>query len=104
MDTDDADEDIESETEEDRAFVDDEEIEEQCLSLYRALDRQREDKTGMMIKGMNDQGDEKPEDHSPQTKKKKEHPLNKLRDRLEEYLKELPILGFNSGKYDPNAV
>ena len=34
MDTDDEDEDIESETEEDRAFLDDEEIEEQGASFY----------------------------------------------------------------------
>ena len=98
--TDDEDEDIEFETEEDRAFLDVEEIEEQGVSFYRALDREREDQSH------DDQGivDKKPEDHSPQTKKKKEHPLKKLRDRLEEYLKELPVLGFNSGKYDLNAV
>ena len=42
MDTDDEDEDIESETEEDRAFLDDEEIEEQGVSFYRALDRERQ--------------------------------------------------------------
>ena len=100
MDTDDEDEDIESETEEDRAFLDNEEIEEQGASFYWALGRQREDNSD------DDQGtvDEKPEDHSPQTKKTKAHPLKKLRDRLEEYLKELPVLGFNSGKYDLNAV
>ena len=28
----------------------------------------------------------------------------KLRDQLQEYLQELPVLGFNSGKYDLNAV
>ena len=32
-------------TEEDREFLDDEEIEEQGVSLYRALDRQHEDKS-----------------------------------------------------------
>ena len=37
-------------------------------------------------------------------KKEKDHPLKKLQDRLEEYLKELPVLGFNSGKYDLNVV
>ena len=85
MDTNDKDDDIESETEEDCAFLDDEVIEEQGVSFYWALDHQREDKSD------NDQGnvDEKPEDHSPQTKKTKEHPLKKLLGRLEEYLKEL---------------
>lgn len=41
---------------------------------------------------------------NPEPYKKKEHPLKKLRDRLEEYLRELPVLGSNSGKYDLNAV
>ena len=100
MDTDDEDEDIECETEEDRAFLDDEEIEEQGVSFYRTLDREREDRSDDDQRNVH----EKSEDHSPQTKKTKEHPLKKLRDRLEEYLKELPVLGFNSGKYDLSAV
>jgi hypothetical protein len=33
-----------------------------------------------------------------------DHPLLKLQDKLTEYLQELPILGFNSGKYDINAA
>jgi hypothetical protein len=32
------------------------------------------------------------------------HPLLKLQDKLSEYLQELPVLGFNSGKYDINAA
>ncbi|CAB4040471.1 Zinc finger and SCAN domain-containing 22 [Paramuricea clavata] len=32
------------------------------------------------------------------------HPLLKLQDKLSEYLQELPILGFHSGKYDINAA
>ena len=100
MDTDDEDEDIEAETEEDRAFLDDEKIEGQGALFYRALDHQRKDKCDDDPGNVN----EKPEDHSAQTKKTKEHPLKRLRDRLEENLKELPVLGFNSGKYDLNAV
>ena len=30
--------------------------------------------------------------------------LNKLAEKLHAYLNELPVLGFNSGKYDLNAV
>ena len=30
--------------------------------------------------------------------------LNELTEKLTEYLRELPVLGFNSGKYDLNAV
>lgn len=89
----------ESETEEDRAFLDDE-VEDQGPSFYRALDREREECC--------DDGQEyeenKQETCSTEPKKKKDHPLKKLRERLEEYLEELPVLGFNSGKYDLNAV
>ena len=89
-----------SETEEDHAFLDDE-VEEQCPSLYRALDQEREDQSDD-----DDQQyvDDKPEVNNSEPKKEKDHPLKKLKDRLEEYLKELPVLGFNSGKYDLNAV
>ena len=98
METDDEEEDIESETEEDRAFVDDEV--EQGPSFYRALDQEREE--------CSDDGEQYEDNgrevNSPQPKKKKDHPLKILKDRLEDYLKELPVLGFNSGKYDLNAV
>ena len=30
--------------------------------------------------------------------------INKLREQLDEYLQELPVLGFNSGKYDINVM
>ena len=30
--------------------------------------------------------------------------LNELTEKLTEYLRELPVLGFNSGKYDLHAV
>ena len=35
---------------------------------------------------------------------KKDHPLKKLRETLEEYLKEPPVINFNEGKYDLNFV
>ena len=81
METDDEEEATESEKEEDRAFLDDE-VEEQGPSFYRALDQEREDESD------DDQGyvDDKPEVNSSEPKKKKDHPLKKLRDRLEEYL------------------
>ncbi|CAH3027782.1 unnamed protein product [Porites evermanni] len=47
---------------------------------------------------------EEQEDNSPEPKKKKVHPLEKLGDRFQKYLQELPVLGSNSGKYDLNAV
>ncbi len=32
------------------------------------------------------------------------HPAEKAKDELDSYLKELPVLGFNSGKYDVNLM
>ena len=50
----------------------------------------------------------KEEDSTNKTKtepgKKRQNPLQKLRDRFEDYLKKLPVVGFNSGRYDLNAV
>ncbi|CAH3160600.1 unnamed protein product [Porites lobata] len=99
METDDEEEDIESETEEDRAFLDDEVESEQGASFYRALDRERENQSDD-----EEYVDDKPEANHPEPQKKKVHPLKKLRGRFGEYLEELPVLGFNSGKYDLNAV
>ena len=101
MDTDDDEEDIESENEKDHAFID-EEVEEQGVSLYRALDREPENQSEDYDE---EYVDDKPEVNSPEPKKKKkDHPLKKLRDRFKDYLKQLPVLGFNSLKYDVNAV
>jgi len=36
--------------------------------------------------------------------KKRQNPLQKLRDRFKDYLKDLLIVDFNSGRYDLNAV
>ena len=89
-------EESEEETEKDRAFIDDDTMEEQGASFYRAFDREHE-KQDLDVKN-------KPKITTSEFAKKKEHPLKKLRDRLVEYLRELPVLGFNSGKYDLNAV
>ena len=99
MQTDNEDEDIDSETEEDRAFLDDE-VEEQGPSFYHALDNRREKQR----KEFPEHTNEKTKVKRPGPTRKREHSLKKLRNRLDEYLKELPVLGFNSGKYDLNAV
>ena len=75
-------------------------MEEQGPSFYRALDNRRE----KQHKEFPEYTNEKTEVNRPGPTRKREHPLKKLRNRLEEYLKELPVLGFNSGKYDLNAV
>ena len=41
---------------------------------------------------------------SSKTSKTRKHPLELLKEKLDSYLKELPVLGFNSGKYDINAI
>ena len=64
------------------------------------LERYQELFEEMEIK-MTDQLD--PEDHKFDNKKRK-HPLYKLQLQLEGNLQELPVIGFNSGKYDLNAI
>ena len=99
VDTDGEEELIESENEEDRAFLNDEVEDEQGPSFYRALDQKH--------RRMTDE-DCKEEDSTNKTKtefeKKRQNPLQKLRDRFEDYLKKIPVVGFNSGRYDLNAV
>lgn len=72
------------------------------LSFYRALDCEREAINDEVLD--EEYVDNKPEVASPEPTKKEDSPLKKLRDWFEEYLKELPVLGFNSAKYDMNAI
>ena len=96
MNTDDEEEEeIDSETEEDLAFLNDEELEEEGPSFYQAFNMERPDQELIQHERASVNAKEK---------KKKESPLKKLKDRLEGYLKELPVIGFNSGKYDLNVV
>jgi dsDNA-specific endonuclease/ATPase MutS2 len=37
-------------------------------------------------------------------REEKKHHLYKLKQQLEQYLQELPVVGFNAGKYDVNAM
>ena len=39
-------------------------------------------------------------DDDVENDRKSRHPLEKLREKLDEYLHELPVVGFNSGSYD----
>lgn len=80
---------IESETQEDSAFLDGEE-QEDC---YRALNRERE----AFRDSDQEYEDGNPELTTPEPSKEKKHPSKKLKDRFEEYLKELYVLGFISG-------
>ena len=97
-------EETEPEDEEDRAFLDDETEEQEDISFYRRLNveldserrqerRQQRQELAMyedMLFGQDQTNDSKV--------------LNELEEKLNVYLNELPVLGFNSGKYDLNAV
>ena len=97
-------EEIEPENEEDRAFLDDEIQEQKDVSSYRRfhveLDRgirqerrQQRQELAMyedMLFGQEQTSDNKV--------------MKELAEKLTEYLRELPVSGFNSGKYDLNAV
>ncbi|KAK3742160.1 hypothetical protein QZH41_020481 [Actinostola sp. cb2023] len=86
-------EEIEEENEEDRAFIDDDCSEQQDPCFYQALNQELGERTVQTERG------------NPEHQEKKiEHPLARLKVKLEEYLKELPVLGFNTGKYDLNAT
>ncbi|KAK3741920.1 hypothetical protein QZH41_001681 [Actinostola sp. cb2023] len=94
-------EEIESENEEDRIFLDDDSVTTETEpDFYRALDQEMEMLDGGEIEREAAQG----EVNKEQEKKKKPHPLVKLKMELEAHLKELPVLGFNNGRYDLNVV
>ena len=65
--------------------------------IFRALDRK--------VTADNEEVDTAPDsaDEGEQNRRKK-HPAEKLKEELDGYLKELPVLGFNSGKYDLNLM
>ena len=96
-------EEIEPENEEDRAFLDDEIQEQEDVSFYRRLnvevDRERRQQlrqTREQLEELQDivGGSEDVSDHKV---------LSQLEEKLNAYIQELPVLGFNSGKYDLNA-
>ena len=97
-------EEIESENEEDCAFLDDEINEQEDVSFYRRLNveldqgiRQEQRQRREEIADCEDLlfGEAQTSDNKF---------LSQLEENLIEYLRELPVLGFNSGKYDLNAV
>ncbi|KXJ22829.1 Zinc finger and SCAN domain-containing protein 22 [Exaiptasia diaphana] len=88
-------EEVESENEEDRNFIDDASMDDDDHDpgFYRAMDQELRDRFPTLQRSVHNKKE-----------KKRQHPLVKLKVRLEEYLKELPVVGFNSGKYDLNAT
>ena len=95
---------IESENEEDRAFLDNEIQEQEDVSFYRRFHvefdrglRQEQSQQQQELTMYDDMlfAQEQTSDNKL---------LNELAEKLTEYLRELPVLGFNSGKNDLNAV
>ena len=100
---DEEDEEIESENEH-CAFVDDETEEQEDISFYRRLNVELNSERRQERKQQQDEltlyedvlfGQEQTRDNKV---------LNGLEEKLNIYLNELPMPGFNSGKYDLNAV
>ena len=94
---------IEAENEEDRAFIDDEPIDENDPSFYRRLNVEVDRERRQQLRQMRDQleelqdivgGSEDVSDHKV---------LSQLEEKLNAYIQQLPVLGFNSGMYDLNA-
>ena len=95
-------EEIQSENEEDRAFLD-EEVNENDPSFYRRinveLDRNRRQEQRQRRDEIEDC-----EELFGEVQTSDNKILKELAEKLNAYIQELPVLGFNSGKYDLNAV
>ena len=96
-------EEIEAENEEDCAFIDDEPSGENDPSFYRRLNVEVDRERRQPLRQTRDQleelqdivgGSEDVSDHKV---------LSQVEEKLNAHIQELPVLGFNSGKYDLNA-
>ena len=101
-DDEDDEEEIESENEEDRAFLDDE-VNENDPSFYRRLNVQLDTERRQERRQRREEIADC-EDMLFGEVRTSDKVLNELAQKLNAYLCELPVLGFNSGKYDLNAV
>ena len=102
-DDEDDEEEIESENEEDCAFLDDE-VNENDPSFYRRLNVQLDTKRRQEQRQRRDEIADCEDLLFGEAQTSDSKVLNKLAEKLNAYLDELPVLGFNSGKYDLNAV
>ncbi|XP_078359971.1 uncharacterized protein LOC144644372 [Oculina patagonica] len=99
-DDDDSDEETDEETEEDKSFIDDdeEEIGQEDHSFYRRINQELDLKTAKVGK------EQEPYLARHPGHKKKKTKAQKLLEELDEHISELPVIGFNSGKYDINVL
>ena len=97
-------EEIEPENEDDRAFLDDGTEEQKDMSFYRRLNAELDNERRLEL-GQKRQEIADCEDMLfGEAQTSENQVLNKLEKKFNEYLNELPVLGFNPGKYDLNAV
>ena len=96
-------EEIEPENEEDRAFLNDE-VTENDPSFYRRLNVELDTERRQERRQQRDELAQYEDVLFGQEQTSDNKVLTKLAEKLNAYLQELPVLGFNSGKYDLNAV
>ena len=96
-------EEIEFENEEDRTFLDDE-INENDPSFYRRFNVQLDTKRRQERRLMREEIADCEDLLFGEARTSDNKVLNELAEKLNAYTQELPVLGFNSGKYDLNAV
>ncbi len=86
----------EEETEKDREFIDDDnkEMGQEDHSFYRRINQELDETE---VKEGRDEST-----HAPKRKRKTK--AQALCDELDEHMSELPVIGFNSGKYDINVL
>ena len=82
-------------------LMEDPEMEALFESIKQKLEEQEEEEEEEMVEGEDD-GDDDDEETPP--KKKPVPPLFKLKANIEGYLAQLPVVGFNFGKYEINAL
>ena len=94
---------IESENEEDCAFLDDE-VKENDPSFYRRLKVQLDTERRQEQRQRHEEIADCEDLLFGEAQTSDNKVLTKLEEKLNAYLQELPVFGFNSGKYDLNAV
>ena len=97
-------EEIEPENEEDRAFLDDETEEQEDISFYRSLNVELDSERRQERRQQRQQASQYEDVLFGQEQTSDNKVLNELEEKLNVYLNELPVLGFNYCKYDLNAV
>ena len=96
-------EEIDSENEEDRAFLDDE-VTENDPSFYRRLNVELDTERRQERRQRREEMAEYEDMLFGEIPTSGNKVLIELAEKLKAYIQELPVLGFNSGKYDLNAV